>query len=469
MNFTKTASVEELQVISRFESLRKILLSEQYADHLKKPLAYWALPTDRRLPLAFLGRTLEDLLQTPFSELSNTPGIGQKKICSFVKLLARAANTDPSELPTETIALPTREAEKAEGDGESANGFNPASVSEVVWGQWRASVTKHGLGSEKLGRFAPTLRNMTRVIWNTPLEAYTRFDLGEIRSMKTHGEKRVRAILEVFHSIHVLVANMGTQDHLVLRIFPRLIDRVEQWIGHVLQTQGVPTTQELFENVVGPLLEQVRNDATQQIASLAENRLGISGPITSVRQAARAMGLTRRPRLSVAQRDQRHYGGAVAERPAPDVRAPREGRHRVAGVGICARLPAVLRRHRVVLSRQSPRRRRSGGTDNGRGGRRSGRGAVGEHGGRATPGRRTVRAARAVIHQCGARSSGFSRCPRDSGKPGLRALRISSRFGKGLTPPPACAARRGCSPATRPTWRRGRPHWAGPVAAWHAT
>ncbi len=80
MKFTKSASVEELQVISRFESLRKILLSQQYADHLKKPLAYWALPADRRLPLALLGRTLEDLLQTPFSELSNTPGIGQKKI-----------------------------------------------------------------------------------------------------------------------------------------------------------------------------------------------------------------------------------------------------------------------------------------------------------------------------------------------------------------------------------------------------
>ena len=108
MKFTKSASVEELQVIGRFEGLRKILLSEQYADHLKKPLAYWALPTDRRLPLAFLGRTLEDLLQMPFSELSNTPGIGQKKICSFVKLLARAANTDPSELPTDIILCPPR-------------------------------------------------------------------------------------------------------------------------------------------------------------------------------------------------------------------------------------------------------------------------------------------------------------------------------------------------------------------------
>ncbi len=293
MKFSKSASVEELQVIGRFESLRRILLSEQYADHLKKPLAYWALPTDRRLPLAFLGRTLEDLLQTPFSELSNTPGIGQKKICSFVKLLARAANTDPSELPTDSIPLPASENEDVAGDGESVDGFNPSSVSEVVWGQWRASVVKHALGGEKLGRFAPTLKNMTRVIWNTPLEAYTQSNLSDIRSMKTHGEKRVRAILEVFHSVHVLVANMGTQDHLVVRIFPRRIDHVEDWIGRALQTAGVSTTQELFEHVVSPLLEQVRTDATQQIASLAENRLGISGPITSVRQAARAMGLTR--------------------------------------------------------------------------------------------------------------------------------------------------------------------------------
>lgn len=293
MKFAKSVSVEELQVIGRFESLRKLLLSKQYADHLKKPLAYWALPTDRRLPLAFLGRTLEDLFQISFRELSNTPGIGQKKICTFVKLLARAANTDPSELPTDNLQLPDAETKVAERKGELADGFNVATVSEVVWGQWRASVIKHGLGDEKLGRLAPTLRNMTRVIWNTPLEAYTQFNLSKIRSMKTHGEKRVRAILEVFHSVHSLAANMGTQDHLVVRIFPRLIDQVERWIGNTLQTAGVSTTQELFENVVRPLLEQVRTDSTQQIASLAENRLGISAPITSVRQAARAMGLTR--------------------------------------------------------------------------------------------------------------------------------------------------------------------------------
>ena len=290
-----SASVEELQMIGRFESLKKILLSDQYADHLKKPLAFWALPTDRRLPLAFLGRTLEDLLHVPYSELAHTPGIGRKKISSFVSLLARAANTDPADLPIEPANPAMLEPElphAAEAD-ESIDGFNPASVSEVVWGQWRTSVVRHGLGQERLGRFAPSLKNMTRVIWNSPLESYTRYTLSEIRAMKTHGEKRIHAILEVFHSIHVLVAGMGTQPHLVVRIVPRLIDQIEQWIGQAMQTPGVPSRDDLYLHVVYAMLEQVRTDATQQIAHLAENRLGVSGPITSVRQAARAMGLTR--------------------------------------------------------------------------------------------------------------------------------------------------------------------------------
>ena len=61
-----------------------------------------------------------------------------------------------------------------------ANGFDPATVSEVVWARWRKTVVERGLAGEALGRFAPSLKNMTRVIWSTPLEAYTQVsqDLG---------------------------------------------------------------------------------------------------------------------------------------------------------------------------------------------------------------------------------------------------------------------------------------------------
>ena len=293
MRVGKTATVEELQIVSRFEALRKILLGDQFYNHIEKPLAYWALPTDRRLPLAFLGRTLRDLLDTPFLDLTATPGIGQKKIRSFVSLLARVANTNPADLPLDAALAGPREPH-CNGNGDGASGaFDPGSVSEVVWAQWRACVVKHNLGDELLGRYAPSLKSMTRVIWNTPLSAYTHSTLADIRRMKTHGEKRVRAILEVFHSLHALIANMGTQEHLVVRIAPRLIHGVESWIDQILQTPGVPDEGQIREAFVTPLLEQIRIDASQQIARLAENRLGTDAPIASVRQAARLMGLTR--------------------------------------------------------------------------------------------------------------------------------------------------------------------------------
>ena len=80
MRMSKANTIEDYRLLSNFESVRKQLMQPQYNDRLEKPLAYWALPNDRRLPLAFLGRTLSDLLETPFEELTATPGVGQKKI-----------------------------------------------------------------------------------------------------------------------------------------------------------------------------------------------------------------------------------------------------------------------------------------------------------------------------------------------------------------------------------------------------
>ncbi len=292
MKPSSSSSVEQVQVVSRFESLRKILLSNGYAEHLDKPLAYWALPSDRRLPLALLGRTLGDLLNTPFAELRATPGIGQTKLRSLVTLLSRAAESEPPTPPfASTTSAP--DGQSAPSPAGSSNGFDPTKVSEVVWARWRATVAERGLENEALGRFAPSLKGVTRVIWSTPLKDYMHLTLAEMRAMKTHGEKRIRAILEAFRSIHGLVAHLGDQRHLAVRIVPRLIDRAESWIGRALQTPGLPEAEQISREFIAPLLEQIRIDATQQIATLAEYRLGINGPITSVRQAARAMGLTR--------------------------------------------------------------------------------------------------------------------------------------------------------------------------------
>ena len=308
MSSTPSATQEELQNISQFQRLCKILLSPRYREYLDKSLAYWILPTDRRLPLAFLSRNLGELLHFAYEELAKTPGIGRKKMTALVKLLARAAETDPAHFTAADLTVfpasdsragsafvspANSENENPSLSDSSTNGFDPANVSEVQWSRWRASVMRHDLGDEKLGRFAPCLRNVTTVIWNTPLSVFAGCTLAEMRVKKTFGEKRIHAILEVFHGLHGILAGLGSQPHLTVKTAPRAIDRIEHWVGRILQTPGIPSEEEILENFIRPLLRQIEIDALPQIMTLAEHRLGISGPPCSVRQSARNMGSTR--------------------------------------------------------------------------------------------------------------------------------------------------------------------------------
>ncbi|MEX0868015.1 MAG: hypothetical protein WD030_11710, partial [Pirellulales bacterium] len=203
----RAASVDDLKLSSSFQSIREVLLQDKYTDRLEKPLAFWALPADRRLPLAFLGRSLKTLLDTPFEELAATPGVGHKKLCSLVALLTRAAEDEALSTPFGIEQLAEQGA--AGAGGRTADGeFDPNSVSETMWTLWTETVCKHGLQDERLGRLAPTLDALPKVIWNTPLGKYLEYSLSDIRNLRTHGEKRVRVVLEVFSIIHDLLGDV---------------------------------------------------------------------------------------------------------------------------------------------------------------------------------------------------------------------------------------------------------------------
>ena len=72
-------SADDVKLASSFDQLRDQLLTENNPDRLGKPLAYWVLPDDRRLPLAFLAKTLSEILSVRFVDLAATSGVGQKK------------------------------------------------------------------------------------------------------------------------------------------------------------------------------------------------------------------------------------------------------------------------------------------------------------------------------------------------------------------------------------------------------
>jgi hypothetical protein len=290
---SKASSTETVNLGARFDEVRRHLLQDEYADRLTRPLEFWVLPSDRRLPLALLNRTLRDLLTTPFEELSATPGIGQKKINSLVKLLDRATKDEP---PLVRVGGEFDERRSQLVRGNSAPDltvFDPAIVSEALWAEWCQSVRRYGVGHETLGRLAPSLQRLPTVIWHTPLSHYLDHTVAEIRRLRTHGEKRVRCVLEVFHSVYHRLQSLDPQDDLYRRLTPSWVRQVQTWVQQRLANSELPTAEEVRAQFVDPLVDLISTDCGSTVEHLIVDRLGLNGESLSVREQARQLGVTR--------------------------------------------------------------------------------------------------------------------------------------------------------------------------------
>src|SRR6188474_3265407 len=85
-----SSSATDVKLATNYQALQTTLLGDKFAGRLDRPLAYWALPSDRRLPTALLGRSLRDLLSHSFDQLAATAGIGRRKLETLIRLLVRA-------------------------------------------------------------------------------------------------------------------------------------------------------------------------------------------------------------------------------------------------------------------------------------------------------------------------------------------------------------------------------------------
>jgi hypothetical protein len=286
----KSSSADDVKLASNYESLRATLLSERYSGRLDRALAFWALPSDRRLPTAFLGRTLRDLLSHSFDQLAATAGIGRRKLETFLKLLVRATK---EESEASTLGhLPGADERPADGRDEVGR-FDPQQVSEMVWMKWRDTVRRHGVGGEKVGRLTPSLQALPSVVWNTPLSFYLDKSLAEIRELKTHGDKRVAVVLEVFHTLHEMLDHIDPQGDLAVRLAPRTIVGAEEWMAEARARSFPPGREELEQHLIEPVLQQLEIDAGDTVAQLARGRLGVGGDAESVRNQSKNLGVTR--------------------------------------------------------------------------------------------------------------------------------------------------------------------------------
>lgn len=284
----KAVPHDRYRLVGTYERLRKNLLEQPRGDRLDRELSYWVLPTDRRLPIAFLDMPLRELLSHTLDELMETPGVGQKKILGFFDLLRRIAKTG---LEDEPFGL-TKE-ESAQVAEPAGLGFDATVVSEAIWSTWCDTIRRNGLADQKLGRLAPSLQALPTVIWHTPLSAYSDLTLTSMRRLRTHGEKRVHAILEVFCTVHEAISTAALHENLDLELTPRFVPRLTRWLTEIVWEETLPPAEEIYAQIVQPMIHQIEIDLGYQVAGLAADRLRLDDDAPSVKQQAESLGVTR--------------------------------------------------------------------------------------------------------------------------------------------------------------------------------
>lgn len=286
MSPRRSVSTEDFALKARFEEMAS-RFAKAPASQLDLPIAHWAVASDRRLPFALLDRTVRQITTASYEHLLATPGVGRKKFASLVMLLQRASEIAMPAVETAAVAAP------ADSLAMHQPVFDPELVSQVMWAEWQETVRRHHLENESLGHLAPSLQTLPTVIWSKQLGAYLRYTIDELRSLKTHGDKRVTAVLEVFHLVHSILADSTRSPRVLAQLTPAFVPPIELWLHNVLSSEELPSVQDVRQHLVLPLLNQIERDAGETVHRLAAGRLGIEAFPEGVRDQALELGVTR--------------------------------------------------------------------------------------------------------------------------------------------------------------------------------
>ena len=283
-------SLAAMRYENEYERLVAKLRDADYSDLHDQLLVFWTRPKDRRLPLVFMEWPLKKLLKLRFDEVQSTPGVGAKKVIGLISLLRRISENGDADVSAAVEQDSNHEPPSGSGTPEV---FDVAGVSEAQWHEWCETVERLELMQVPIGRVARSLNEVPMVIWDTPLGNYKGHTLAEIRRMKTHGQKRVRIVVEAFWTVHRSLGSATPEQHVHLDVVPRFVRQLEFWIDNQLTVDAEPSRSEVQDGLIKPLLAQLETDVGDRIAQLVANRLGMNGEPMSVRSQAQEIGVTR--------------------------------------------------------------------------------------------------------------------------------------------------------------------------------
>lgn len=276
---------------AEFTGLCQVL--EQHPSHqsLDEELCEFLEAGDTDLPLGFLGCTVREVLERPFSYWLRR-WLGRKQIRCLLTLLNRAVTsirtaTDHSDETTEVVHHQLRPrndtvSRELHVDGKS-------------WRLWCDAIRNARLQQLKFGQVAECLREISSSLWGQPLANFINSPLEYLAGVPGVGESKFDLVVAAIRDLALELLELPQGTNVRLKFIPGPLRSSQEWIERTLESRVVPDLHELTVRLLRPLAWQLQHDLTERQAHIAIRRFQLdeSSSASTLEDLAAVHGVSR--------------------------------------------------------------------------------------------------------------------------------------------------------------------------------
>ena len=276
---------------AEFAGLCQVLESHPSHQLLDEELCECLEPGDTDLPLGFLGCTVREVLERPFSYWVRR-WLGRKHFRCLLTLLNRAvtsiqSGTVHSAEMTAVVHLQLRR----RNDSVPRELY----VDGKSWRLWCDAIRNARLQQLKFGQVADCLREISSSLWGQPLSNFINSPLEYLASVPGVGESKFDLVVAAIRDLALELLELPRGTNVRLKFISGPLRDAQEWIERTLESRVVPDLVELTVQLLRPLARQLQHDLTEREAQIAIRRFQLdeSSSRSTLEDLAAVHGVTR--------------------------------------------------------------------------------------------------------------------------------------------------------------------------------
>lgn len=254
---------------AEFGELCQVLELHPSHQLLEEKLCEFLEAGDTDLPLGFLGCTVREVLERPFSSWLRR-WIGHKEVRCLLTLLDRAVTSIRS-----AIAGSDAEADVVPHPLRRRNDSVPRErhVDGKSWRLWCDVIRNARLQRLKLGQITESLRDLPSGLWDQPLTNFITSPLETLAEVPGIGPTRFDLVVAAVRDLALELLDLPLGTNARLKFIPGPLRSAQDWIERTLESRVVPDLYELTVQLLRPLAWQLQHDLADREAHIAIHRL----------------------------------------------------------------------------------------------------------------------------------------------------------------------------------------------------